>query len=102
MSPPPPVSPELSPVNPSTEEGEESVDGGSDLTDVEGAFVGQEADLPKRMSGDLRPSKEDVELHDKAHLPYRSWCPHCVGGKAGRRNHMRHVTRSRRDVPVVS
>ena len=27
------------------------------------------------------PLKEEVEAHNGSHVPYRSWCPHCVNGK---------------------
>ena len=27
------------------------------------------------------PSVEEVEEHEKTHLPYRSWCKHCVAGR---------------------
>ena len=65
------------------------MDGGSEdeLTDVEYVFVEDEAEVPKRICCESRPSKEEVELHNRTHLPYRSWCPHCVRGKARRRNH---------------
>ena len=33
-------------------------DGGSELSDVEDVFVGDEAELPKRVYYDTRPSKE--------------------------------------------
>ena len=62
-------------------------DGGSELSDVEDVFVGDEVELPKKVYYDARPSKEEVELHNLIHLPYRSWCPHCVRGKAKRRHH---------------
>ena len=27
------------------------------------------------------PTPEEVDTHNLIHLPYRSWCPHCVRGK---------------------
>ena len=39
------------------------------------AFIGEEAELPKKVAIDMRPSKEEVELHNKTRLPYRSWRP---------------------------
>ena len=47
---------------------------------MEDAFIGEEAELPRKVAVGMRPSEEEVELHDKIHLPYRSWCPHCVKG----------------------
>ena len=29
-----------------------------------------------------KPSATDVEEHRVAHIPYRSWCRGCVGGRA--------------------
>ena len=28
-----------------------------------------------------KPSKEEWDNHMRTHIPYRKWCPHCVGGK---------------------
>ena len=69
------------------------------LTDV---FVGDEAALPKKVYYDTRPNKEEVELHDITHLPYRSWCPHCVKGKAKIRHHRKKKKSHRSEVPVIS
>ena len=33
------------------------------------------------------PTAEEYEAHRVDHLPYRSWCPHCVNGKATGRQH---------------
>ena len=57
------------------------------MSDVEDVFMGEEAELPKKVTVDMRPSKEEVELHDKTRLPERSWRPRCVRGKARRRGH---------------
>eukprot|EP00959_Pyramimonas_sp_CCMP1952_P277367 5798678-Pyramimonas_sp.AAC.1 len=50
----------------------------------------------------MRPSKEEVEAHNTIHLRYRSWCPHCVRGKARRRNHRRRKREGNGNVPVIS
>ena len=34
-----------------------------------------------------RPSKAEVDEHMLSHLPYRSWCAHCVRGKAKSKRH---------------
>ena len=54
------------------------MDGGSELSDVEDVFVGEEAELPKVIRGEDRPSEEEVNIHSRTHLLYRSQCPHCV------------------------
>ena len=48
---------------------------GEQLVDVE------EVDDKKRIlksPGD--PTMEEYEAHRMDHMPYRSWCPHCVNG----------------------
>ena len=65
-------------------------------------FIGDEAELPKKTTMDMRPSKEEVELHNKTHLPYRSWRPHCVRGKARRRRSKKKRRKVRGGVPVIS
>ena len=39
--------------------------GGSGLSDVEDVFVGEEADLPNMVKCVMRPSEEEVDLHNK-------------------------------------
>ena len=29
-----------------------------------------------------KPSEEEVKEHELTHLPFRSWCKHCVAGKS--------------------
>ena len=104
MSPSLPVRPSenLNVLN--TEEGEGSESGGSEseMSDVEDVFVGDEAELPKKVYCDMRPSKEEVDSHNATHLPYRSWCPHCVRGKARRRNHRKRKRKANGGVPIIS
>ena len=35
----------------------------------------------KPIKGPYEPTAEEIERHRISHLPYRSWCPECVGGK---------------------
>ena len=35
------------------------------------------------------PSGAEVEEQEKTHLPFRSWCRHCVGGKGKQAEHRR-------------
>ena len=46
------------------------------------------------------PSREEVERHMLTHAPYRSWCRHCVKGKAKGKPHMRS-TGVEDEVPCV-
>ena len=43
----------------------------------------EEAQAPKGIRVDERPSDEEVAEHNLTHIPFRSWCPHCVRGKCG-------------------
>ena len=49
----------------------------------------------------VRPSQIEVDNHMTTHLPYRSWCPHCVRGKSKGRPHHR-VAREGKSVPTVA
>ena len=41
----------------------------------------EEAEVPKYKSSEPKPSKREVEEHMLTHVPFRTWCPHCVRGK---------------------
>ena len=45
------------------------------MSDMEDVFVGEEAELPKTIRCESKPSEEEVRIHNRTHLPYRSWCP---------------------------
>ena len=47
------------------------------------------------------PSREEVEAHNASHVPYRSWCPHCVNGKGKAGFHLKQDS-SQHTVPTVS
>ena len=56
-----------------------------ELEDIE---VGEGAQEVDRVAGKVRkdpgaPSAEEVARHSATHLPYRSWCKHCVNGRGG-------------------
>ena len=35
----------------------------------------------------VRPSKDEVDEHNRHHFPYCGWCPHCVKGKGVASSH---------------
>ena len=43
----------------------------------------------KKMNDPKKPSREEVEEHAKTHLPFRSWCRHCVRGRGKEMAHYR-------------
>ena len=42
----------------------------------------------KKMQDPLKPSSAEVDDHMEIHLPYRSWCRHCVRGRGRQSAHM--------------
>ena len=45
------------------------------------AKVCEESRVPKRMQNPMLPSKAEREMHELTHVPFRSWCEHCVRGR---------------------
>ena len=61
--------------------------GGDELTVETGGDVAEEVAEhgrrePAKMSDPKLPSKAEMEAHNMSHFPYRSWCKHCVKGRA--------------------
>ena len=48
-----------------------------------------EARSVKTLMDPKQPTKDEVEAHNVNHLPFRSWCPCCVQGKARNIAHRR-------------
>jgi len=42
-----------------------------------------------KMNDPHEPTPEERKEHEKTHLPYRSWCPHCVRGRGKEMPHRR-------------
>ena len=42
---------------------------------------GEEGARPKYRRVDNKPSQQEVDEHMMTHIPFRSWCPHCIRGK---------------------
>ena len=55
--------------------------------------------MVKRM--EQRPSQEDVDQHMLTHIPYRSWCDHCVRGRAVNDHHKKSRGQES-SIPVIS
>ena len=45
------------------------------------------------------PSEEEVRMHMLCHLPYRSWCHHCVRGRGRERDHRRKPDEGVKGIP---
>ena len=49
--------------------------------DKERAEAEEELRKPKPAARPQTPTKEEVHEHEVTHLPYRSWCKHCLRGR---------------------
>ena len=56
----------------------EEEENGEGIEEEEGESGRREVE---RMQSPGKPSLEEVEHHNLTHLPYRSWCRHCVRGR---------------------
>ena len=45
------------------------------------AEIQEEAERPKVRRQPKQPTKKEREEHECTHIPYRSWCTHCVRGR---------------------
>ena len=52
------------------------------------------------MPAPKQPSKEDVARHNLNHLPYRSWCPHCVASRRPNSSHRTRKSAAGRSLPL--
>ncbi len=60
-------------------------------TDMEGAGSESGKRIPVRIPNPLQPSQEEIDEHELTHLPFRSWCRHCVRGKGRVADHTSKV-----------
>ena len=61
----------------------------------------EEAEEPACVRGE-KPSDAEIRAHNLKHLPFRSWCPHCVRGKAVAGIHRRKEQDRESAIPIVS
>ena len=69
-------------------EGEDRGDDSGDGRASEAASD-EEGGVPIQLPNPRTPTRQEREEHEATHLPYRSWCEHCVRGKGRRRGHRR-------------
>lgn len=50
--------------------------------DIESEIVEDEARQPKVPQNIGRPTRKEIEEHGVTHWPFRSWCRHCMMGRA--------------------
>ena len=56
---------------------------------------------PKRVADPKMPTQAEIDEHNLTHMPYRSWCIHCVRGRAETSGHRRQGPRPEGAVPEV-
>ena len=70
------------------------------VCEEEGDDVFDEARRPSVLRDPGAPTQAELAEHNVTHLPYRSWCPSCVAGKARDRSH-RKRDQSNKEIPEV-
>ena len=61
-----------------------------------------EAARPKALPDPRKPTPAEVREHELTHLPYRSWCRHCVRGKGKNAPHRELQAEQEHEIPHVS
>jgi hypothetical protein len=93
---------ELVPVRPCPND---VVDGGGvEFQEIEfGEEEAQESEArePKTLRDPGAPTPAEVERHNVTHMPYRSWCPACVEGKARDKHHSLNDEQDVKGIPEI-
>ena len=63
---------------------------------------GEEAVEIKVLPSPTPPSRQEMLEHNLTHWPFRSWCKHCVAGKAKASGHRSTGNTSASEVPIIS
>ena len=104
----PRMSSTLSPQIRSTSDGEAMGAGGDEQMDSSTNYAlgdieeGEESQKVKTLPSPSPPSRQEMLEHNITHWPFRSWCNHCIAGKAKANKHSPTGGMSQSEVPVVS
>ena len=60
---------------------------------IEGHEAGRRKTI--RIKTPYKPAQDEVDDHDLTHLPYRSWCRHCIRGRGKETGHFQQKESSR-------
>ena len=60
----------------------------------------EEAQQPRALRDPGAPTSKEIAEHNLTHIPFRSWCPSCVVGKARDRAHLKQAD-SEKQLPEV-
>jgi hypothetical protein len=81
--------------------GQPSMEGQADETTVQAASAPtEETRAPRIKPTPKKPSHTEIMQHMAAHVPFRTWCKHCVAGRA--RDHAHRRTNTESEFPIVS
>ena len=53
-------------------------EGKGDAGEVETFGEGQEGKPMKGAKTPVKPSRQEVQDHNRCHIPFRTWCAHCM------------------------
>ena len=73
----------------------ESADEAEAEKEAEEDFTCQECVAPRILPDPGQPTQKQLEDHRVDHLPYRSWCPECVAGRATGEQHQERTEAKR-------
>ena len=102
----------IAPVGAVEEEGFESVEDAPVLVAPgelqqpdKGEIIDAEEDLVIQEAQSLPephvPTKSEIAAHNVTHLPYRSWCPHCVAARRPNTGHRSSASSSTNALPLI-
>ena len=81
--------------------GDQSTSGNPDVADHH-EEENAEAVVPKLLANPKQPTKQEILEHEATHLPYRSWCRHCVRGRGKSHPHKILDAEKSHEIPHVS
>ena len=47
-------------------------------------------------------SQRELEEHMATHIPYRSWCKHCISGRGQNDHHRHQLSGEEQEIPTIS
>ena len=56
----------------------------------------------QKLTDPRRPTQAEVDDHNRTHLPYRNWCPHCVQGKGKDLDHRKSTVASTSSASTIA
>ena len=73
-----------------------------DFVEIEcGEKESDEAKTPEVLRDPGAPTPKEVDQHNATHLPFRSWCPHCLSGKAQDQHHKKREEQDEKQIPEI-